>query len=62
MIRRVLGSLVEDSLTLATTLEDLPYADNRVLPATDGAVDAPIRFAYTAPGPTNNSASRRCAG
>lgn len=32
LIRSQLGRMIDKSLTLATTLEDLPYADNRVMP------------------------------
>ena len=38
MVRRLLGKQLADALILATTLEDLPYPDNRVEPiGTDGA-------------------------
>jgi choline dehydrogenase-like flavoprotein len=45
VLEPVLGRMVERSITLATTMEDLPYLDNRVLPATDGPSGA-VRMAY----------------
>ena len=46
-VRPVLEKVVGRTVTLATIVEDLPYADNRVLPAKDGASsDTDIRLAY----------------
>jgi choline dehydrogenase-like flavoprotein len=44
-IAPVLKSLVHDRMILASTLEDLPYADNRVAPAPAGS-DARLRLNY----------------
>lgn len=41
----VLERMVDRSIALATTMEDLPYLDNRVLPAADGAPEA-VRITY----------------
>lgn len=41
----VLQRMVDQSITLASTMEDLPYLDNRVLPAADGAPEA-VRISY----------------
>lgn len=45
LLQPVLQRLVDRSLTLATTMEDLPYADNRVLPA-DAGPPGDIRISY----------------
>ncbi len=45
MLQPTLRRMVARSITLATIMEDLPYLDNRVLPAGDGAAGA-VRIAY----------------
>lgn len=47
-LRRILDGMVNGTVALATLLEDLPYADNRVLPPRPGERhDAPLRFTYS---------------
>lgn len=45
LLQPALQRLVDRSITLATIMEDLPYLDNRVVPATDGAAGA-VRMTY----------------
>ena len=45
VLQPVLQHLVDRSITLATTMEDLPYLDNRILPACGGAAGA-VRMIY----------------
>lgn len=50
VLSRVLNGLVGGRMALASLMEDLPYAHNRVLPPRDGEADqrdAPLRFTYT---------------
>ena len=45
LLAPVLQRMVDRSITLATIMEDLPYLDNRVLPALGGAAGA-VRISY----------------
>ena len=45
LLEPALRRMVAQSITLATIMEDLPYLDNRVLPAVGGAAGA-VRIAY----------------
>lgn len=45
LLQPALQRMVDQSITLATTMEDLPYHDNQVLPAVGGG-DGAVRIAY----------------
>ena len=45
LLQPALRRMVDQSITLATIMEDLPYPDNRVLPALDGPAGA-VRITY----------------
>ena len=45
LLQPILQRMVDRSITLVTTMEDLPYLDNRVSPAVDGAAEA-VRITY----------------
>ena len=45
LLQPFLQRMVDRSITLATTMEDLPYADNRVLPA-EGESPGTVRLSY----------------
>lgn len=45
VLQPFLQNLVDRSITLATTMEDLPYLDNRILPAANGAAGT-VRMIY----------------
>jgi choline dehydrogenase-like flavoprotein len=46
LLRPALQRMVDRSITLVTTMEDLPYLDNRVLPAGDGIAPGVVRMTY----------------
>lgn len=46
LLQPALQRMVDRSITLATTMEDLPYLDNRVLPAGDGVATGTVRMTY----------------